>query len=631
MLDIESEVGYTDHSRGEQTSSCSLFVLVVFSFGFAIALAFAYTAIPIGPVDSIQINYWIFSFVNQQLFGILAYFSFFWICGFNIPGPTVILCLITCPLGIGCTAAFSYINHVAGWETTLWNKIYPPFTVTLPVVVAYFIWAVRIRGDYDRMSLRRLSANASLRSSVLMLRAAVSDANIRDSVSTVPTAIALLNAEPTTEVALPVPSAAAATAIEFDKEMSSKRKTVSFASASELADESPPSAVHQANKKDLLAQPLLPRSNSIGSVSSTSSASQFNPHIGFYFSAQTPDRKIEYSAAFPSGEIVDRKRMSSPLLSFQPIRLARSPLLQLVFAFAYWGVILLVYTFCEKMSTYLGQTSNDTGLTFSFVVQIFVFIVGLQIARALLKLIGYWLDMGKIGGPPMYFQAEIVVLTYYYLFHRIIFSSVTSVGEFILFESLHLLFEWFFYAVRSLQWYTDRCTTLIARLRAKNVPTLILNQLMQADVTLDEWRSFLCLDFGIRTICMLSLSVFFVTTAAFVRFGYNALHFTTSNAVLYPSDVYTQTTMYLLIAFACEIVSLILMDLLIWRRYQRSVVRRLGGLFFNRRVMLLTIALVSSITMNALVARTVQCFYMGVPYQTLPETAFCNMTFAAYE
>jgi len=532
----ESYVRYIDACQPQAIPpSSKLLARIMLAYSSGVTLAFIFVAIPLGPVESVQNSFWIYSFANQQWFGIVVYFSLLWCEAWAIPArllPSVAVTLPICMALNACTSILLLYTNATG---NIFNKMFPPFMVTVPIFFIYTLWTCKtLRSLYRQRTNTEDGPSADL-------------------------SIQLISQGPSAET---------------------------DTGDSDIA----PKTVTRV--------------------------------VGHYITRQKPRAASEYSAAFIDLTPEEGQRSDCFDTQYPPLYLYRNPMLQQFLACLYWCVILCTYTFCEEM-TLQFTIRNDATLNTRFVGLVLIFIAALYGFKWSLKGIGFAIDMGKLGSSPFYFQGEVVVLTYYYLFHRIIFTTVKSPYEFALLQGLHIAFEWFMYPFRATDWYYHR--SMMVSNRMTFLPKKLRGFLSQTNVTCIQWRAFLCLDYGVRLFMMLTVTIAYTLFSIFLRFSYNALHYQTFNSFYMSDEQFRLNMIFLGCALCSDIISLTCMQVLYWRRCRLSVLQRVGCLMYNRRFLLFTATLVGAITINAFVARIGSCLYeTAVPMDGL-YTA-CNQT-----
>jgi heme exporter protein D len=179
------------------------------------------------------------------------------------------------------------------------------------------------------------------------------------------------------------------------------------------------------------------------------------------------------------------------------------------------------------VSCYCIGAINQKLLTTQVVLFFFYIIIGTMF-RKLLKSLGLYLDrhfsqsiaQSRINSHTtvsMFFIGEVLGLMFYYTFYRVLFESIHSVAEFMLFQVLHLGSEWMLYVLRSSGWYHRHSTTWSAYWRNMCNQGLQKIQCMlcggccghspmkaqhrrtpSRKWTHRTWQEFVALDFGIR-------------------------------------------------------------------------------------------------------------------------------------
>jgi hypothetical protein len=102
------------------------------------------------------------------------------------------------------------------------------------------------------------------------------------------------------------------------------------------------------------------------------------------------------------------------------------------------------YTFLCYFTVYFR---NNTHTIRQRIYLVIFYIIAITMFRYILKTIGMYCDRYKHGTISLFFIGEVYGLMYYYTFYRVLFESVRSIPEFIIFQVLHLTSEWILYVI----------------------------------------------------------------------------------------------------------------------------------------------------------------------------------------
>ncbi|ETO24731.1 transcription factor E2F/dimerization partner family protein, partial [Reticulomyxa filosa] len=327
--------------------------------------------------------------------------------------------------------------------------------------------------------------------------------------------------------------------------------------------------------------------------------------------------------------------------------LYRSPLVQYGYCLLFSTGVVCTFEFCQwYTSQYFGQTmnKNDSDYAMRHILAFFIFVISFLVLKSLLKTVGFLIDMGKRGGSVFYYQGEMICMVYYYVFYRLIFTTVDSVYLFIGLKVIHLSNEWIMYAFRSSKWYILFLNNLFATDRSKNDDNsstwcfcryMFLPEFAQRiffdsytlhvhhslsqnhpnkgnysenaehpsllhEHAYKNWVSFLCLDFGLRLVIMSSTLIGFVIAFALVRFGYNhhVYHFFGDVTMSH----FYRVMVVLTASFVVEIINAVIMELFWWRYHlKKSVIVRVYYLLRNFHFRLFFIVIMGAIACDIIV------------------------------
>ena len=146
-----------------------------------------------------------------------------------------------------------------------------------------------------------------------------------------------------------------------------------------------------------------------------------------------------------------------------PICLTHRPLRHflslVVFKLALIGCYASTATFAEAMSTISStHRQTETVLNWAILRYFLVYTAVTGCYQLVLKTVSLQIDRGKLGGPSFYVMGQLWVTLNYTLFYRSIFTQVQSVFTFLALVTIHCLFDWLMYGVRSTHWYYTATT-----------------------------------------------------------------------------------------------------------------------------------------------------------------------------
>jgi hypothetical protein len=283
--------------------------------------------------------------------------------------------------------------------------------------------------------------------------------------------------------------------------------------------------------------------------------------------------------------------------------------LQLFLAVIFEGIIFGIYLSCFK---FLGVMSAGSGLY--KLLYFAAFMAVMYGWRAFMKLVGLTIDAGKRGSSSYYFQCEVVVMAFYFLFYRMLFASLESWLAFALLEGLHLLSEWFLYAIRATEWYFRTSSRIIARFDF--LPEIVLRILGKSSLNSAQWAAFLCLDFGLRSSVMLALTISWAGNSAILRYSYNAPMYSGFSAIDTPQASFELNMIFLAVAIVLEFLNAAVMEFTVWRAKRLSLRYLVLRLLDNDKFVLYAASVLATIMCNAFSARIVLNF--AVPYGVQP-------------
>lgn len=265
----------------------------------------------------------------------------------------------------------------------------------------------------------------------------------------------------------------------------------------------------------------------------------------------------------------------------------------LTFAF---GMMLWVYYMFVNLFTgaFLMFGGHMLLQFFSFIGYIVV-TTGL---RMLLKRAGLALDNRKRGTVSMFFLGEVIGLTFYYSFYRVLFDGVREWREFAVLQTLHLASEWILYPVRGSRVFHDWVTSL-----DKSCTQRSIRALFSVDgLSFTDWQSFLCLDYGMRCLTMvITIVALLVILATIDNFPWihNNLRRSDGDLML--------TTEFMVASLATEILNAKLLHILYFKPNHLHPINCLRHAFTNRRC-----ALVSTVTIAAIYINLVNAFKLSM-------------------
>lgn len=168
-------------------------------------------------------------------------------------------------------------------------------------------------------------------------------------------------------------------------------------------------------------------------------------------------------------------------------------------------------------------------------------------------------------------------------------------------QVLHVTHEWVLYAGRATEAYYDLTTTSSAAMWLRGfLPKRLQSILLQDGITQREWAGYLCLDYGLRAMIMVSSFVVYLGGFSLIRFGYNRPHFAYYGTV--PVEDFKRLTMYTCLAVAVEALNVAAMQRWFWAPRRLSVVRRLNNVCSNLGFQLYVLAGVGGVGTNIFVA-----------------------------
>jgi hypothetical protein len=228
-------------------------------------------------------------------------------------------------------------------------------------------------------------------------------------------------------------------------------------------------------------------------------------------------------------------------------------------------------------------------------IYLFLFyIVCNTVLRITLKSIGMYLDKQKECSISMYFIAEVMSLFFYYTFYRVLFESITSVLEFLLFQVLHLCSEWILYVGRSTHLYYLTTEYLLERF----VP---IGFLQQPRLSHRSWQVFITLDFGIRCAVLVVTGygmLLLLTTIQFVPY-------LKSHNDLTQSDYdYSFTSVLIAIAVILELLNAIVMVFVYFKPEKLEVLQEVRHCFSLPHFALLAMMIGANLFVNPIFAFT---------------------------
>jgi hypothetical protein len=122
------------------------------------------------------------------------------------------------------------------------------------------------------------------------------------------------------------------------------------------------------------------------------------------------------------------KDKQSPILLFQDRRIQWS-------IACLFDILLVVFLYFLVTLTYTFRAKSNSQVGWFEVEYFFFFIAGSTILRTILKRTSLFFDQLKIGSISMFFIAEIIGVTYYYTFYRVLFNSIRSWSLFFFFPN----------------------------------------------------------------------------------------------------------------------------------------------------------------------------------------------------
>lgn len=224
--------------------------------------------------------------------------------------------------------------------------------------------------------------------------------------------------------------------------------------------------------------------------------------------------------------------------------------------------------------------------------------------RGVFKTLGNYLDAHVMGSTCFYLQGELIVALNYCIFYRFLFAQIESNWVFAVLQGLHLIMEWGSYPLRCTHAYFHKVNQLchLFPTSVSKQGSLLRRLLAPAPFELNEHDTscFVCLDFALRNLAFVSMSITFAGIVLLGRFGWN-------------SDVYclkTQTdaefkaTLWFLAAsVVTESLNLYAMERFFWRPRHLSMLQRLYLLYQNKRFYLFSIGIFAGITYTAILSR----------------------------
>jgi hypothetical protein len=167
------------------------------------------------------------------------------------------------------------------------------------------------------------------------------------------------------------------------------------------------------------------------------------------------------------------------------------------------ALFILFFVICWLFVLYFTKyfrkhTKSSSSLVYLFLI----FIVINTVLRVCVKRIGMTSDRYKIHTTSAFFIGEVLCLLFYYTFYRVLFQSVTSWFIFLSLQFLHLSLEWLCYPFRASKVFHNGCEYI--RKHCDWRGNILMDFFYSKDVSFDDWRRFLALDFGIRVTVVIA-------------------------------------------------------------------------------------------------------------------------------
>ncbi len=194
----------------------------------------------------------------------------------------------------------------------------------------------------------------------------------------------------------------------------------------------------------------------------------------------------------------------------------------------------------------------------------------------------------------MFFVGEVLSLFFYYTFYRVLFESLNTWSEFLVFQSLHLLSEWILYPLRASKTVFDWVSSLTG------TPSLLLKGFFLCEgVSHSDWLSFIALDFGIRCSVMVSTGIGILLILVTID------HCSwIQNSLLQDDQFEILNTEFIMVAVILEIVNAICMNRIFFRPQHVSVQAKLWNCFNSQRFAFLAMCIGGILFINPIFAFT---------------------------
>eukprot|EP00762_Andalucia_godoyi_P005629 ANDGO_00534.mRNA.1 hypothetical protein len=223
----------------------------------------------------------------------------------------------------------------------------------------------------------------------------------------------------------------------------------------------------------------------------------------------------------------DRIRVSQAVFFFDPpydLTEQRNAFTQLLFAFAFECGIMASFFFCQFMAEAFAAADTAS----EQILQYFIFAIVVFLLKSFMKIIGIVLDGGKTGGASMCYAGEIVGLAFYLLFYRNLFGSLVDVETFVFIQIGHVVLEMLMYPFRMtrlyfrfsevfLEWVQGFCTGA--------------NQGTFEKLSSKEYQWMVVVEYCCRLVITFESLIAYISTFAFIRYGYNSKHFAFFSAI----------------------------------------------------------------------------------------------------
>lgn len=262
--------------------------------------------------------------------------------------------------------------------------------------------------------------------------------------------------------------------------------------------------------------------------------------------------------------------------------LTRPPLLQ----FAACAIFLFLangaFQLGEIFSARFIESNKSPGSMGEQYTYVFMFVLISNILKEFMKVVGFIIDMGKVGmSMPYLFAAEVIILSNYYAFYRGLFDQIDSPWIFTVLLVGHLTLEWIVYPLRCTKWYFDGTFSCFKRGRANPLPPFMWNLLVKGDIDFESWIGFVSLDLSIRTCIIAQSSVGYLLFYSFLRFGWNRQFY--SKFPLVSDEVYENAMFYTIISVTAELANVLLMERLFFRKRNVSIFENAVALYSNNK------------------------------------------------